>query len=148
VTPGLKSAEVRFYFDADVLGVAKVVAGLRFDVTYPGDPGAVIHRRARPPCAVQSPATPDTEWIPKVTSAGWLIVTRDSRIQDHRAEIEAVRSAGARMVALSGRDAIGTWDQLEVVMSQWRAIERLFEQPGPFVYRASRSGLRAVSLRD
>jgi PIN like domain len=146
VTPTAKPAEVRFYFDADVLGVAKVVASLRFDVTYPGDAGAVIHRRTRPPCIVESPAAPDTEWIPRVTAAGWLIVTRDSRIQDHRAEIEAVRAAGARMVALSGRDAIGTWDQLEVVMSQWRAIERLLDQPGPFIYRASRTNLRAVPL--
>jgi hypothetical protein len=32
-----RPATVRFYFDADVLGVAKVVAALRSDVTYPGD---------------------------------------------------------------------------------------------------------------
>jgi hypothetical protein len=35
-----RPATVRFYFDADVLGVAKVVAALRSDVTYPGDRGA------------------------------------------------------------------------------------------------------------
>lgn len=29
---------VRFYVDADVMGMG--IAGLRFDVTYPGDPGA------------------------------------------------------------------------------------------------------------
>jgi len=28
-----RAANVRFYFDADVLGVAKVVAALRYDVT-------------------------------------------------------------------------------------------------------------------
>jgi hypothetical protein len=40
-----KPATIRFYFDADVLGLAHVVAGLRSDATYPGDPGAVIKRR-------------------------------------------------------------------------------------------------------
>jgi hypothetical protein len=30
---------VRFYFDADVLGLAKVMVMLRSDMTYPGDPG-------------------------------------------------------------------------------------------------------------
>ena len=30
---------VRFYIDADLLGVAKILAGVRSDVTYPGDPG-------------------------------------------------------------------------------------------------------------
>lgn len=34
------------------------------------------------------------------------------------------------MVALGGRDARGTWDQLEIVMSQWRAIEQLTDRPG------------------
>ncbi len=34
-----RSAIVRFYFDEDVLGLAKVVADLRSDVTFPDDPG-------------------------------------------------------------------------------------------------------------
>jgi hypothetical protein len=46
-----KPATVRFYFDADVLGLAKTVVTLRSDVTYPGDPG-VVHRRERPACAL------------------------------------------------------------------------------------------------
>ena len=36
----VRSAEVRFYVDADVRGLGIVLAGLRNDVTYPGDPGA------------------------------------------------------------------------------------------------------------
>jgi hypothetical protein len=39
---------------------------LRNDVTYPGDPGGVLHRRERPPCPVTDPATPDDMWIPIV----------------------------------------------------------------------------------
>jgi hypothetical protein len=50
------------------------------------------------------------------------------------------------MVALSGRDATTTWTQLEVFFSQWRAIDALAEQPGPFIYAATRSGLRSVPL--
>jgi hypothetical protein len=141
-----RPATVRFYFDADVLGLAKVLAPLRFDLTYPGDPGAVVHRRARPPCPITSPATDDQVWIPEVTRRGWLIVTRDSRIQRYPAELQAVRSAGARMVTLSGREAISTWAQLEVVMTVWRAIEALFDEPGPFIYAATRSGLRPIPL--
>lgn len=146
MTPQAKSAEVRLYFDADVLGLARVVARLRSDATYPGDTGATIHRRRRPACPVASTATPDTEWIPVVAGAGWLIITRDSRIQDRRAEITAVRESGAKMVALAGKDARGTWQQLEVLMTQWRAIDKVAGEEGPFVYSASRSGLRAVPL--
>lgn len=141
-----KPAEVRFYFDADVLGLAKVVAGLRSDSTYPGGPGAVVHKRQRPVSPITNSATPDVEWIPEVARRGWLIITRDSRIQDHRAEIEAVRSASARMVALAGREATGVWSQLEVLMSQWRAIEACLDAPAPAVWSATRTALRPVPL--
>jgi hypothetical protein len=86
-------------------------------VTYPGDPGGVVHRRRRPACPITNPRTADEIWIPATATHGWLIITRDSGIQHHRAEIEAVRSSGARMIALAGDEAKGTWQQLEVVMS-------------------------------
>jgi hypothetical protein len=77
---------------------------------------------------------------------GWLIITRDSRIQHHRAELDAIRTSGARMITLASDEARGTWAQLEVLMSQWRAIERRLEEPGPFICMASRTVLREVSL--
>jgi hypothetical protein len=75
-----------------------------------------------------------------------VIITRDSRIQHHRAELAAVKKHGAKMVALTGADAGSTWLQLEIVMSQWRRIEALAGQPGPFISRATRSGLAKVDL--
>ena len=77
---------------------------------------------------------------------GWLIITRDRHIQDHPAEIAAVRDHGAKMVALSAADAGSTWNQLEVVMANWRRFEGLVEQVGPFIWRATRSGLGKVNL--
>ncbi|MGH4023788.1 MAG: hypothetical protein ACRDRV_04300 [Pseudonocardiaceae bacterium] len=143
----VRPAEVRFYFDADLLGLAKVVVQLRPDVTYPGDPADVVHKRKRPPCPISSPAEKDRIWIPKVAGCGWLIITRDSAIQRYRAELAAVRESDARMVALAGRDATSTWAQLELFMTQWRAIEALTRRNGPFIYTATRTApLRAVDL--
>lgn len=144
----MKRADVRFYVDADILGLGKLLAGLRPDVTYPGDPGATIHKRTRPPCPITSPATPDSIWIPEVASRDWLIITRDSSIRAHRAEIEAVKATRGRLVALSGKDAGTTWTQLEVVMSQWRKIEGLLLETGPFIYTATRTSLRRLDLND
>lgn len=141
-----KPAQVRFYIDADILGLGHVLADLRPDVTYPGDPGCVIHKRERPPCAVVSPATPDSEWIPVVTQHQLLIITRDRRIQDHVSEVGAVKEHGARMIALSGKEARGTFSQLEIVMCRWRDIEARLSEPGPFIYTATRTTLRKVSL--
>jgi hypothetical protein len=50
------------------------------------------------------------------------------------------------MVALSGPQARGTWEQLELLLIQWRRIETLQALPGPFCYVATRTTLRAVDL--
>ena len=82
-----------------------------------------------------------------MAAQGWLIITRDKAIQGNRAEINAVRDNGAKMVNLASIDATNTWAQLEVLMTRWREIDRLADQPGPFIYVVSRTGkLRAVDL--
>ena len=50
----LCTAQVRLYVDADLLGLGELLAGLRNEVTYPGDPGTVIHKRQRAPCQITS----------------------------------------------------------------------------------------------
>ena len=144
MTPRPRAAEIRFYFDADVLGVAKVIGQLRSDATYPGDPGAVIHKRTRPSCPIADTATADHIWIPEVAERGWLIITRDSRIAvtvpDLRRERPRRKDGGAigqrspeHLAAARGR-------------VPWRAIEHESARPGPFIWRATRSGLGRVML--
>lgn len=140
-----RPATVRFYFDADVLGVAKVVAALRYDVTYPGDPGATIHRRIRPACPITTPAARDESWIPEVACRGWLVVTRDRHTQG-RPEIAAVRDSGTKMVTLSAADAGSIWNPTGGRDDELAELEDLASQEGPFVWRATRSGLGAVNL--
>jgi len=119
---------------------------LRTDVTYPGDGGVTLKRRERAACPITNTAIPDLVWLPEVTSRGWLILTRDRNIQRRTREIAMVRDCGARMVALSTDEAKDTWHQLEIVMCQWRAIEACLDQEGPFIYTATRTGLRPVKL--
>ena len=127
----LRAAQVRFYIDADLLGLGKILGGLRNDVTYPGDLGAVLHKRHRAPCPIARPDGLDTDWIPDVAGRVWLIVTRDSMIIQNRNEIAAIRENNAKMVALNQRDAQTKWGQLEVFMTQWRRIEALTSEPWP-----------------
>ena len=138
-----RAALVRFYIDADVPGLGKLLAGLRSDVTYPG---AVIHKRQRAPCTVTSPDVLDTDWIPQVAALGWLIITRDSMISQNRNEITAVRENKAKMAALNQRDAQTKWGQLEVFMTQWRRIDALTAEPGPFIWRVSRTTTTLITL--
>lgn len=134
-----KPADVRLYFDADIRGLGILLSTIRPDVTYPGDPGGEVHKRARPQCVVADVATPDDIWIPQVTEQGWLIVTRDRHIRTRPREIAAVREYGARLVALTATEATNTFSQLEVVMCRWRDILKCLDRPGPFICTATRS---------
>lgn len=136
----VRLAEVRFYVDADLRGLAKLICHERTDVTYLGDLGATVRKRRRPPCPVPVTAVKDPDWIPEVAARGWLIITRDRMIQQHVAERHTVRDHGAKMVNLNSDDASTIWTQLEVLMTRWREIEALHNQPGPFIRSVSRTG--------
>lgn len=142
-----KPAIVRYYVDADVLGLAKILTQVRSDVTYPGDPGGPVKGgRVRAPCPIADTAADDEIWIPETARRGWLIITRDRHIQEHRAEIEAVRTSGAGMVNLASDEAKDRFAQLEVLMCQWRRVEAMFDENGPFIYTITRTSCRVVSL--
>ena len=63
---------IRFYIDADLLGVARILADARSDVTYPGGRG--LDGFGRPPCPIQ-PGDKDVDWIPRVARAGWIVIS-------------------------------------------------------------------------
>ncbi|MCY4068845.1 MAG: hypothetical protein OXE79_07050 [Acidimicrobiaceae bacterium] len=142
----MKPATVRYYFDADVLGLGKVVARLGPDATYPGDQGALVHKQKRSPCVISSADVADVDWIPLVAADKMVAISRDSRISRRIAEIDAVVQHKLRLVVLTSADARTVWTQLEVLMCQWRGIERLVDIPGPCIYRASRTRLQAMHL--
>lgn len=142
----MRPATVRYYFDADILGLGKLVAGLRPDATYPGDPGAVVRKRRRSPCAIASTDVDDVDWIPRIAADGMIAISRDSKITRRIAEIEAVVQHKLRLVVLTSADAGTVWAQLEVLMCQWRHVERLVDIPGPYIYRASRTRLQPMPL--
>jgi hypothetical protein len=140
-------ATVRYFIDADLRGLAKLVCQERSDTTYLGDLGATIRKRRRPECPIPATAIKDVEWIPEVAARGWLIITRDRRIQQHTRERHAVRDNGAKMVNLDSADANTIWSQLEVLLTRWRDIEQVLAEPGPFIYSLSRTGAkRRVAL--
>jgi hypothetical protein len=136
---------IRFYVDADLLGLAKILVSVRADVTYPGDPGGLdIDGALRAPCPIL-PGAKDVDWVPTVASLGWIVITRDRHIRHRPAEQAAVLASKGRHVTLDARSALDRWGQLEIVVPQWRGfVERLAPLPGPWIYSASRTTLRKV----
>jgi hypothetical protein len=135
----------RWYFDADTIGLGKLVAPARRDVTWPGDTGERGKERLRQePSPITSTDTADELWIPRVTSYGMAIVTRDKHIQSRTSEIDAVMSSGARMFAITSAENLNRFGLLEVFMSRWRDIEEAAAEPGPYVYAVTRSQIRRL----
>lgn len=140
----MREVAVRYYIDADTLGLAHILASIRPDVTYPGDAGGVIRKRHRPPCPITSTDVPDDEWIPVVADRGWTIITRDQRIERRPAERAAVIANSARVVAITSNEKLTVWHQLEIAMSRWRDIEQVTETGGPSIHAITRTSIRRL----
>ncbi len=136
---------IRFYVDADLIGLGKLLVQVRTDVTYAGDPGGLgIDKRPRPPSPVQ-PGDRDVDWIPIVAANGWIVVTKDRHMRTRPAERQLIQQSLARHVRIEGSPGsrrLRKWDQLEILINGWRGIERLLEETGPWIYVASRTRLR------
>jgi PIN like domain len=99
-----------------------------------------------PPCEIQKTETPDEIWIPVVTKAGMAIITRDKAIQKRSHEKAVVAACGARMFAVTSTERLDNWGLLEVVVTQWRAMERAAEEEGPYIYALTRTTLGKIDL--
>jgi len=135
-----RPADVRFYIDADTLGLARILVQLRSDVTFPGDPGGTVKRRVRPPCPISRTDTKDVDWIGPVAEQGWVIISRDRSIARRSHERAAIEAAGAKLIAISSSEQLDNWGLLEIVLSQWRWIEARTEESGPFIFSLTRTG--------
>lgn len=143
-----RGAQVRFYLDQDIRGAGIVLGGLRADVTYPGDQGAVINKRRRDPSPIQVGAL-DVNWLPVVGPRGWLVISRDKAIQESISELTAVRDNAVKMVCVTGESASSKWLQLEAIMTYWHRLQELVDRPGPFVFKMSKpGGLREVDIDE
>jgi hypothetical protein len=133
--------------DADTLGLAHVLMKVRNDVTFCGDSGSRRKPlRDLPPAEIQATATPDEEWIPKVTQAGLAIITRDRSIEMRLNEKDIVLASSARMFAITSEGQLDNWGLLEVVVTRWRDMEKAAEEDGPYIYAVTRSTLRKIEL--
>lgn len=136
---------IRYYVDADLIGLGKILVQVRADVTYAGDEGGIgIDKQPRPPSPV-APNVHDPDWIPIIASRGWIVITKDRHMLSRPAEREAIREARARHLRIEGppgQRQLRKWDQLVILLSRWGDIERLVDQPGPWIYVATRTRLR------
>ena len=128
--------DVRFFVDADLLGVGKALAVVRKDVVHPA------HRR----CPDIRPETPDSVWLPIVGEAGWIAISRNKRVRYNPVENRLLRQHGVRAIFLTGGRNMTSWDRLVLLVGHWEAIEASIDEAGPWVKALTRTGLAELRM--
>lgn len=78
-------------------------------------------------------AAPDEEWIPHVARQGWVILTKDRKIQHRLSERLAVQDSGARLFALVGR-RLGGEAMAATILRAGRRMEKFVKKHPPTIH--------------
>jgi PIN like domain len=98
--------------------------------------GRVVHMHRQ----VFPDGTPDRVWIPDVAERGWIIVTRDRRLQNRHIEWMAFLRARARVLWFKGDRASGT-DITEAFLSALPAVDEITARLAPpYILKIALSG--------
>jgi hypothetical protein len=98
--------------------------------------GRVVHMHRQ----VFPDGTPDRIWIPDVAARGWIIITRDRRLQNRHIEWMAFLRAKARVLWFKGDRASGS-DITDAFFSALSAVDELTSRlPPPFIVKITLSG--------
>jgi hypothetical protein len=86
------------------------------------------------------PGQQDVTWLPHIGARGWVLLTKDKNIRRNVLEVRAILNADVRAFALVATDMTGV-DQAQVFIDARRRIARIAQQPGPFIYTLTRTGI-------
>lgn|GEM_PF-1619029 len=120
-----------FYLDASLqLPVCQALDLIRPDVQFPGKTG----------CPISAPNVPDEHWLPIVGDLDWIVVMRDKRIRNRKAERDALMASGVRAFCLTGAGNYSKWDTLSLLVRRWASMEDISAGAGPYIYALTQGG--------
>lgn len=128
----------RWFVDENSLGVAKALAYVRGDITWPGAPDGPVPAGAA-----------DTVWLPVIGRAGLVVLTRDKRIRSRPVERQALLDHNVRACFLTSGGSLTLFEQLRLWLRYWDDIENLVaHQPAPWLASVTRAGVRVFDTRE
>jgi len=127
----------RWFVDENSDGVAKALAYVRGDITWPGAPKGPVTAGAA-----------DTAWLPVVGQAGLVVLTRDKRIRSRPLERQALLDHNVRACFLTSGGSLNLFEQLRLWLRYWDDIEDLVAaHPSPWLASVTRAGVRVFDTR-
>lgn len=143
----MRTRSAEWCFDADTIGVGRVLAEAGVRATWPGDDGALRGRPHLLPCTIDRTDIADEVWIEEVTRAGMSIITRDRRIASRTSEVDAVIASRARVFALTVKGENDLW-RLRLTPRVYGSARHLSATVAyPHVCRPNRSAALSVSTQ-
>lgn len=128
----------RWFVDENSFGVAKALAHVRGDITWPGAPAGPVPAGAA-----------DTAWLPVIGQAGLVVLTRDKRIRSRPLERQALLDHNVRACFLTSGGSLTLFEQLRLWLRYWDDIEDLVaDQPAPWLASVTRAGVRIFDTRQ
>ncbi len=94
-----------------------------------------------------APDAPDEDWLKGAGAAGWVVITKDTRIRYREPERTALIAANVRAFVFTTADLTGA-EMAAMVVKALPAITRLCNRvPRPFIARIGKAGRVHVLFR-
>ena len=120
----------RFFFDASLLGVARIMAQSHDRITYPG--------HSEWPFGQDED---DETWLQLVGDRGWCAIFRDKRIRYRTTERAALERHRARAVVVATSRNLTIKDNVALLDRYWSDVEQTLVD-APALYHLTAAGFR------
>ncbi len=122
-----------FYVDTSVpIAVARALAMVRTDITYPGFPG----------CPITETDTHDDVWLPVVGQEGWSAIMRDKRVRFRPGERRAIIDHNVKAFIMTGAGNYSRWQTLDLLVRRWDRMEAIATSlKPPFICAITQGGI-------
>jgi hypothetical protein len=85
--------------------------------------------------------TKESEWLPAVGQAGWLVVSRDKKILSRPAERQAITDGAVGAFIFTQKADPTKWEYLKMLARNLDDMERIFEEEQrPFIWKIQQGG--------
>ena len=122
----------RLFFDASLIGVARVLESHHGGIVYPGHPEWPYSQEA-----------PDEVWLRYVGERDWCAILRDKRIRYRSPQQTALQEYKVRAVVIATSRNLSVGENATLLLDFWDQIEESLDG-SPSYMHLTRAGLRTM----
>lgn len=126
----------RIFFDASLVGVARVLEGQVEGIVYPGHPEWPYSQDA-----------PDEVWLRHVGERDWCAIFRDRRVRYRRWQRAVLEEYKVRAVVVATTKNLSIEENVALLLQSWNDIEMSLDGPPSYMH-LTKAGLKTMLEYD